>query len=139
MTQTDGEHKLLGVLLQEAHLLSAVQVQVALVDQKAYKMRLGDIFVLHGWLKKRTIDFLVEHWAAPLSKNHLYSLEYCLEAAGLLNQAQMEILQREQNLTGRDLGTIAVEKGWLKRQTLNFFLSHIINRGACDRSYPLAS
>ena len=70
MTTLYSEHKLLGVLLQDAHLISDVQVQVALVDQKAYQMRLGDILVLHGWLKKQTIDFFVEQWDKLLSNHH---------------------------------------------------------------------
>lgn len=139
MTTLYSEHKLLGVLLQDAHLISDVQVQVALVDQKAYQMRLGDILVLHGWLKKQTIDFFVEQWDKLLSNHHQYSLEYCLKAAGLLNQEQIAIAQQEESLTGQDFGTIAVEKGWLKPQTLNFFVNRIVNKASEDQSYPLAS
>ncbi len=118
-------HKLLGVILQDAHLLSDIEIQIALVDQKAYGMRLGDILVLHGWVKKQTVDFFTEQWNKLLEGCLDYSLEDCLLAAGLLSNSQINIIHQEQQLTGQDFGEIAVYRGWLKQATLKFFLNHL--------------
>ena len=120
-----NNHKLLGVLLQDAHLLSDIEIQIALVDQKAYGMRLGDILVLHGWVKKQTVDFFTEQWNKLLEGCLDYSLEDCLLAAGLLSDSQINIIHQEQQLTGQDFGEIAVYRGWLKQSTLNFFHNHL--------------
>ncbi|MFM7190531.1 MAG: hypothetical protein ACKOX2_06905 [Microcystaceae cyanobacterium] len=120
-----NNHKLLGVLLQDAHLLSDIEIQIALVDQKAYGMRLGDILVLHGWVKKQTVDFFTEQWNKLLEGCLDYSLEDCLLAAGLLSDSQIKIIHQEQQLTGQDFGEIAVYRGWLKQSTLNFFHNHL--------------
>jgi len=120
-----NNHKLLGVLLQDAHLLSDIEIQIALVDQKAYGMRLGDILVLHGWVKKQTVDFFTEQWNKLLEGCLDYSLEDCLLAAGLLSDSQINIIHQEQQLTGQGFGEIAVYRGWLKQSTLNFFHNHL--------------
>lgn len=115
--------KLLGVLLQDAHLISDFQIQIALIDQQAYGMRLGDVLVLHGWLKQQTIDFFINHWNNLMKCGRDYSLENCLEDAGLLTKQQIELIRQEQTRTKRSFETIAVQKRWVKPQTIDFFQS----------------
>jgi hypothetical protein len=115
------DQKLLGVLLQDAHLISDFQIQIALIDQQAYGMRLGDVLVLHGWLKQQTLDFFISQWNYVLKSQEDISLEYCLQAAGLLNEQQIQLIQREQARKNQDFGSIAVRQGWLKQNTLDFF------------------
>lgn len=115
--------KLLGVLLQDAHLISDYQIQIALIDQQAYGMRLGDVLVLHGWLKQQTIDFFINQWNHLRQHRWDYSLEDCLAAAGLLTEQQIELIRKEQARTKRSFKNIAVQKRWVKPQTINFFQS----------------
>ena len=68
------DQKLLGVLLQDAHLISDFQIQIALIDQQAYGMRLGDVLVLHGWLKQETLDFFLSRWNYVLKKTTFKSI-----------------------------------------------------------------
>ena len=119
------DQKLLGVLLQDAHLISDFQIQIALIDQQAYGMRLGDVLVLHGWLKQETLDFFLSRWNYVLKNHENISLEYCLQAAGLLSEQQIQLIQREQTRKSQDFGSIAVRQGWLKQNTLNFFQAAI--------------
>jgi len=119
------DQKLLGVLLQDAHLISDFQIQIALIDQQAYGMRLGDVLVLHGWLKQETLDFFLSRWNYVLKKHENISLEYCLQAAGLLSEQQIQLIQREQTRKSQDFGSIAVRQGWLKQNTINFFQAAI--------------
>ncbi|MEB3308789.1 MAG: hypothetical protein VKJ02_00990 [Snowella sp.] len=120
--------KLLGVLLQDAHLISDVQIQIALIDQQAYGMRLGDVLVLHGWLKQQTIDFFITRWNQLLAQGREYSLEYCLQEAGLLSDQQIELIRQEQIRSKRSFGNIAVQQRWVKPQTIDFFESALNHR-----------
>lgn len=52
--------KRLGEYLIEAGLLSEDQVQVALEDQRLTGMRLGDIIVAPGWVREKTIEYLMK-------------------------------------------------------------------------------
>lgn len=46
--------KPIGEILEMANLLNSSQIQLALMDQKAYHdMRIGEIFVLRGWLRQK--------------------------------------------------------------------------------------
>ncbi len=124
--------KLLGVLLQDAHLISDFQIQIALIDQQAYGMRLGDVLVLHGWLKQQTIDFFINQWNNLMQHRRQYSLEDCLKDAGLLTEQQIELIHKEQARTKRSFENIAIQKRWIKPQTIDFFQSVLAQQ-------PLAS
>lgn len=131
--------KLLGVILKDAHILTDAEVQIALMDQKAYGMRLGDVLVLHGWVRKQTVDFFTEQWGKLLSSTSDWSLEECLEASGLLSEAEVRVIRQEQQLTGRDFGAIAVKRGWLRENTLKFFINHLTGRNFNDSPWHLAA
>lgn len=113
--------KLLGILLREAHLISDFQFQIALVDQKAYGMTLGDVLILHGWIKQQTLDFFINHWNHLVEKSWEYSLASCLYASGLLNEHQIKEIWHEQVGNNRSFGNIIVEKQWLSPYTVDFF------------------
>ena len=120
-----SDEKLLGVHLKEAHLVSDVQIQIARLDQQIYGMGLGDILVLHGWIQQQTLDFFLFKWNHLLENNQEYSLEKCLQSAGLLNEQQVQFIKREQIRTNHTFGRIAVWQGWIKPNTLDFFQSAI--------------
>jgi hypothetical protein len=120
--------KPIGELLQEAGLISRAQLQVALHEQTEYcTLRLGEICALHGWVKQQTADFFVEYWPQLVSERHTtaFSLGQYLQSAGLLDEQQIDVLLKEQWQTGVRIGSLAVLKGWLKQDTLNFLLKHI--------------
>ena len=46
--------------------------------------------------------------------------------AALIDSQQIETLLEEQKRTGMLWGELALEKGWLRAKTLNFFLKHLV-------------
>ncbi|MFN4067256.1 MAG: hypothetical protein ACK4K5_08590 [Thermosynechococcus sp.] len=61
----DNYTKRLGDYLVEAELVTPAQIEVALADQRATGARLGDILVARGWLRKGTIEFIMERVLLP--------------------------------------------------------------------------
>lgn len=55
----------MGNYLVEAELVTPAQIEVALADQRATGARLGDILVARGWLRKGTIEFIMERVVLP--------------------------------------------------------------------------
>jgi hypothetical protein len=116
----------LGNVLQEADLVSAAQITVALQDQNFYQdLRIGEILALRGWLKQQTADFFVLEWPSLLEYKQHQPLGYYLKAAGLLDEEQIHLLLSEQESIGLKFGALAVLKGWLKPTTLEFFLKNL--------------
>ncbi len=113
----------LGQMLILAGLVSPSQVEIALIDQQmSPHLRLGEILVLRGWLKQETVDYFAD--MLPLMRrapSRLRLGEYCI-CAHLLSEAQVESLLQEQKAAPIPLGQLAVRRGWLKPETLDFFL-----------------
>ncbi|WP_164920869.1 hypothetical protein [Thermosynechococcus vestitus] len=63
--QDDSYTKRLGNYLVEAELVTPAQIEVALADQRATGARLGDILVARGWLRRGTIEFIMERVILP--------------------------------------------------------------------------
>lgn len=61
----DSYTKRLGDYLVEAELVTPAQIEVALADQRATGARLGDILVARGWVRKGTIEFIMERVVLP--------------------------------------------------------------------------
>jgi len=62
---TSARIKRLGSYLIEAGLLTQTHIDVALADQEATGMRFGDILVVRGWIKEKTIEYLMEKVILP--------------------------------------------------------------------------
>ena len=60
---------------------------------------------------------------------------YLLEA-GLLSAAQVDVILSDQASTGMRFGEIAVSRGWLKEQTIEYLMKHLISP---QRSGPLVT
>jgi hypothetical protein len=127
--------KPLGEILQQAGLVSAAQVQVALQDQQQYKhLRLGEILALRGWLKQKTADFFAERWAILLAQKKKYPLGYWLKAAALLDEDQINLILSKQqqkmkkNFIRTRFGRLVVSHGLLKKQTIDFFLESLSSK-----------
>lgn len=120
------DRPLLGLILREADLISAEQLQIALADKQVYsEYKLGEILALRGWLKHETADFFAQEWFSLQEKPRTHPLGYYLEEAALLNEQQLQQILREQKRMGLRLGEMAVLNGYLKQKTIDFFLKHL--------------
>ena len=116
----------LGNTLQEAGLISKAQIDLALRDQSCHQyLKIGEILVLRGWIEKNTADFFADRWHNLVREKTRYPLGHYLQQANLLQEEQIKIILREQNQLWIRFGSIAVLKGWLKPNTLNFFLQNL--------------
>ena len=136
--KTKSTRKPLGKILQEADLLSSAQIQVALQDQSVYQnMRIGEILVSRGWIEQKTVDFFADNWHRLLKENQKKPIGYYFKEAGLLSEQQVQIIlfeQRQKNLKIR-FGKLAIEKGWLKKKTVNFFLENLSLKSKIERVF----
>lgn len=122
-------HQPLGELLCEAGLISAQQIEIALKEQANNpETRIGEIFAAKGWIKQETADFFVEKWSVLLNQTAKQPLAYYFQESGLLDKHQIEIILDEQKQCQKKIRfhRLAVQKGWLSQQTVNFFISHLI-------------
>ena len=125
----NSEKMPLGVLLQEADLVSPTEIEIALEDQKKCGLKLGEILAEKGWLKKQTADFFVLKWDIMVEKvrrgEAKYKLGECLKEAGLISNLQLKELlelQQEENVI---FGKLISEKGFLKKSTVDLFVKHL--------------
>ena len=117
----------IGRLLQETGLVSERQVQIALRTQARYnKMRLGEILALQGVLPQKTIDFFAEQWNEVQIKGKQFPIGYYLKRAGLLKEEQIKIILAEQKQNKLKFGNLAIKKGWINQDTIDFFLDNLI-------------
>ncbi|NER01070.1 MAG: hypothetical protein F6K30_30995 [Cyanothece sp. SIO2G6] len=49
-----------------------------------------------------------------------------LVEAGLINRGQIEVALNDQKVTGMKLGEILVTRGWIKQQTVEYFMENIV-------------
>lgn len=123
------KHKLLGEILVEAGLVSTYQVEIALNEQQEYGLRIGEILVLRGWITQETVDFFAEKWQSMLKSPKKKPLVYYFQAAGLLTSEQIEHLTKIQKNSSQKVRfhRLAVQQGYLKQKTVEFFLAHLFN------------
>jgi hypothetical protein len=116
----------LGYLLKKAGLISESQVIRALEIQQATdkQMRIGEIIAYQGWLKQETIDFFAECLPQMRSQPKQRIGQY-LKLARLLNDRQIKAILDEQLQTDLRFGEIAVLKGWVNTETVNFIIRHL--------------
>lgn len=120
--------KRIGELLIEANLLAPAQVQVALYDQQQFStLRLGEIIVFRGWLNQQTVDFFGDRWLTVCSQkaHRRRSIGEYLCAAGLMDRYRIEQTVQEQHRNGYRFGANAVLLGFIKQQTLDYFLTNL--------------
>jgi tetratricopeptide (TPR) repeat protein len=126
--------KQLGVVLQQADLVSSTQVKIALREQAQFKTkRIGEILARRGWLKQETADFFVEQWPNLLSHRVKQPIGQYFKKAALLSDRQIEAILAEQKQTKLKFGELAVKKGWLKSNTIDFFLTYLTFQEQTDR------
>ncbi len=123
------DDKRLAHYLVEAGLLSQVQIETALSEQKVSGLRLDEFIVRQGWIKQQTVEYLMQKL---LLRDRAFvqtddkRLGHYLVEAGLLTQGQVETALSEQKGSGLRLGEFLVQKGWLKEQTIEFLIKEVI-------------
>ncbi len=113
----------LGLVLQQAGLVSEAQVNAALEEQRSTQRRIGEILVSHGWIKQESADFFALDWPQSPQTPRQKIGQY-LQQAALLDQDQVESILVQQRREGLQFGTLAVMRGWVSSQTVDFFLKH---------------
>ena len=114
----------LGLLLKNAGLINNDQLQNALKFQSKYtQMKLGEILVLQEGIEAETIDFFVEQWYKFIELGQQFPIGYYLKKASLLNAQQIKTILQEQKKNRQKFGAIAVQKGWIRPTTVEFFLN----------------
>ncbi len=63
--------------------------------------------------------------SVPLMRGNRRLGSYLMEA-GLLSPAQVEVILNDQKATGMRFGEIAVQRQWLKEQTVEFFATKVM-------------
>ena len=120
---SDPQNIPLGLALQSAGLISQEQLEKALELQSRYtQMKLGEILVLQEGIRAKTIDFFVNKRPKLATQGQQLPIGYYLKDASLLNSRQIETILQEQKKTRQKFGEIAVQKGWIKKDTIDFFL-----------------
>lgn len=119
----------LGELLIEAGLISPSQIEIALQQQASRKQRIGEILASHNWIKQQTADFFAEKWAKSINQKQKKPLIYYFRHAGLLEEEQITLLLQEQQQQKKQVRfhRLAVERGYIKQITVDFFLANIFN------------
>ena len=125
MVKSDNS-ELLGQTLKKASLISCSQIQVALIDGEYDRNLLfGEILALRGWIKQQTADFFADEWQPLIEHNKRYPLGYYLVKAGLLTREQTYSILEEQKQLWIKFGSIAIVRGLITKNTLDFFLDSL--------------
>ena len=118
---------LLGVILQQAGLVTAVRLKQALEQQKSdKKSNIGEILANRGDINRQTADFFAERWFKLVEEKDKQPIGQYLKQAGLLTDEQIQIILEEQKQTELKFGELAIAKGWLEQTTVDFFLQHLL-------------
>jgi hypothetical protein len=127
----DLQSKPIGEMLEEAGLINKAQLEVALNEQNIYQdLKLGEILVLHGWLREETADFFGQQIKSlAISPEKKQIGKYFCEA-GLLSQEDLQAILDEQQTLGVKFGSVAVLRGCIKQKTLDFFLKYFSSENA---------
>ncbi|MBE9179265.1 hypothetical protein IQ268_11895 [Oculatella sp. LEGE 06141] len=93
--------KRLGGYLMDAGLVTSDQIHVALRDQQATGLRLGEILVARGWLKEQTVEWVMSQVVIPERK--AYSQPPTPDLSQSARQAVQTTPSQPRRLTQADL------------------------------------
>ena len=126
---TSTNKKPLGEILIESGLITASQIEIALQQQSEKDLRVGEILASHNWIKQKTADFFATQWDELIQEKQKKPLVYYFRHSGLLNEDEINSLVEEQKTQEKQVRfhRLAVERGYVKQITVDFFLSNIFN------------
>lgn len=119
----------LGLLLQQAGLLSAEQVaEVLTIQEQVQCPRFGEVLIEQDWIKPETVDFFADVLPELHGQPRQPIGEY-LRQAGLMDEAAIATTLAHQrshlHKPHKRFGEIAAELGFVAQQTVNFLLESI--------------
>ncbi|ELS05009.1 putative low-complexity protein [Xenococcus sp. PCC 7305] len=121
----------LGEILLEAGLVSMCQIEIALETQKKSDLKIGEILAANGFIKQEIANFFADRWLNLIQKQERRPLAFYLYAAGLLDKKQLSVLKQKQKHKKINSETrlhfLAIEQGYVKQVTVNFFLKHLFD------------
>lgn len=125
-TQAQENSRPIGEILHQAGLITGNQVEEILQYQTSNRhLRFGEIAVMWRIIKQETADFFVELFPQLMKDNHKKLVGEYLKLAKLLNDKQIYSILVEQRQTNLRFGEVAVQKGWLKQETIDFVLHYL--------------
>ena len=129
LTTKTSNKKPLGLILVEAGLISIGQVELALQEQKECGLKIGEILVLHGWIKEETVDFFADKWLQLLQQEEKKPLLFYFKEAALLDDDQITILTKLQQFQQKKVRfhNLAIDRGYIQRRTVDFFMANLFN------------
>ncbi len=122
-------HKPIGQLLCEAGLISAQQIEIALQEQVEHpELRIGELFARRRWITQETVEFFVNRWYELLNQEQKQPLVYYFKEAALLTEEEIEaiIYEKQHRKTKIRFHRLAVQKGFIKQQTVDFFVENLL-------------
>lgn len=126
MSIPNWQMPLLGQMLQDAGLLDPLQVKrVLTIQEQKPNLRFGEIVKDLGWLRQETVDFFAEQLPQIIGNQQRQPLGYYLKQAMLLDDEQINLILLEQKQKRLRFGELAVQKGWLKQQTIDSILFYL--------------
>ena len=129
VTSKPSWDKQLEKTLQEAHLISTKQIELAIEEAKnTGKKNIEEILVYRGWIRQKTLDFFKEKWPILLRQKIRKRIGYYLKEAGLVTQEQIDFVlkkQKEKTKCWIKFGQLIVIKGWVKSGTIDFFIESV--------------
>ena len=118
--------KPIGEVLQQAGLMIDSQVEQILQYQTGNRhLKFGEIAVMWRIIKQETVDFFVEIFPQLITENNKKPVGEYLKLANLLNEEQIYSILIEQHQTNLRFGEVAVQKGWLRQETIDFVLQYL--------------
>ncbi|NJN71990.1 MAG: hypothetical protein HC799_03825 [Limnothrix sp. RL_2_0] len=112
--------------LIQAGLLNEVQAQVAMHDQTINPdMCIGEILSLRGWIAEETVDFFELLWDMRKQQAERQNIGQYFVEARLMTDAQVDDVLAEQKVSPLRFGEIAVLKGYVKQETVRFFVKNL--------------
>jgi len=114
-----------GELLQHIGLLDNSQIAKVLQAQKEEfsALQFGEILDKWGWVKKETVDFIIEEFPPLLTSQKPIQFQDFLTKAKLLNEEEIKAIAQQETATGLTFAEIALQRGFIKQKTLEWFAS----------------
>ena len=118
--------KPIGQILQEADLIRASQLEVALRDQIYDRdLRLGEILALRGWIEQDTANFFAQEWFEIINRRIKHPIGFYLKRAGLLKEEDIGNILVYQHQYSLRFGDTVIKQGLVRPNTVNFFLQNL--------------
>lgn len=129
MTIKDSSNKPVEQILIEAGIVPTSQMELALQEKQHNNLQVDEILVLHGWIEQGIVDFFMNRWSELIQEKNKKPLAYYLQEAKLLNSEQVNIIFDLQKQAPKKIRfhRLAVQQGFIKQITIDFFLSNLFN------------